>query len=397
MRWIKQLEFRLLWPFYISQIIQSIFLLTAAYWAVYFLSLGYSLAQISLLPTVMLLTTIIFEIPTGFLADLKGRKWTVVAGIFLGAVSIMLIPFVGLNFKFLMALYALMGVGVALASGASEAWVVDFLHWHAKPGVIPHYYAALHSFVNLGFIAAPLFASATIFLTGTLRYLWWIEGGMLFGTGLILAMFGREKRAGQAHSNLTVNVLWRRTITEFRGRPILALLAIVMFLLAIIFGAATLAWQPFLIAKGIPLVWFGILFAFTGVLAIVYPAVQRMVSAQIGSHRLLQLILMIQMVAFGLLLITPFVGVIILFFILQNLDSIKLPIFQPWLQEHVPSVARSTFGSAAVMVGAIGEGLGYLLAGQLAENASINAVWWLAAGLSALTVCALAIMRRRNF
>lgn len=390
MRWFRQLEFRLLWPFYISQIIQSIFLLTAAYWTVYFLSLGYSLAQISLLPTAMLLTRLIFEIPTGFIADWKGRKQTVVASIFLGAVCTALIPFVGLHLKLLIALYALMGFGAALASGAGEAWVVDFIHWHAKPSAIPHYYATLHSFINVGFIAAPLFASAIIFLTGALHYLWWIEGAMFFGAGFILVLFGKEKKVEQERSNLTASMLWRRTITEFRECPTFALLSLVMFLLAVIFGVTTLAWQPFLITKGVPLAWFGILFAFTGILAITYPAIQKMASVQMGNRRLLQLISIIQMIAFGILSITPFVGVIILFFVLQNLDSIKIPIFQPWFQEHMPSVARSTFGSIMAMVGAVGEGVGYLIAGQLAGVVSINAVWLFTAGLSALTVFVLA-------
>ena len=83
MRWIKQLELEILWPFYTSQIIQSVFKLTTIYWVVYFLSIGHSLAQISLLPIIMLLTSFVLELPTGFLADIRGRKWSVATAIFL--------------------------------------------------------------------------------------------------------------------------------------------------------------------------------------------------------------------------------------------------------------------------------------------------------------------------
>lgn len=397
MRWIKQLEFGLLWPFYISQVAQSIFTLTVAYWVIYFLDIGYSLIHISLLPTIMLFTTLILELPTGFLADLKGRKWTVITAIFLEASVLTLIPFIGLRFEILIGLYVLMGIGAALLSGASEAWVVDFLHWHTKSSVIPYYYAGLHAFVNIGFIIAPLLASVIFLLTGALHYLWWIEGIMLFGAGLILAIFGKEKRVEQTRFSLTLKFLYRETVAHFRERPILILMAAVMFFFAMIFGITTLAWQPFLQAKGVPLTWFGGLFAFAGTLAIVYPSIQKSLLARIGNQRLLQFISIIQMIAFGILAIIPFVGVIILFFVLQNLDSIKIPIFQPWFQKNIPSVARSIFGSIIAMVGAIGEGIGYILAGQFMEKVGFSMVWWFVAGLCVVIIIILGIIHRARY
>lgn len=389
MRFIKQLEFKILWPFYINQIIQSIFMLTTVYWVVYFLNIGYSLAQISLLPIVMLLTSLILELPTGFFADIKGRKWSVITAIFFEAVAVAFIPFAGLRFEILIGLYVLMGTGVALASGASEAWVVDLLHWHAKPKAVPGYYAALHSLINIGFIVAPLLASAIFFLTGMLHYLWWIEGIMFFAAGLILLIFGKEKRMEHNHSKLTITSLYRKTMLQFRERSELLFMIVVMFLFAIVFGMTTLVWQPFLQTKGVPLAWFGVLFAFTGVFAIAYPLIQKPIFTKIGNRRLLQIISAIQMIAFGFLIITPFVGVIILFFIIQNLDSVKIPIFQPWFQKHVLSVVRSISGSIIAIVGAIGEGIGYVLAGQFAERIGFSMVWWSAAGLCMLIVVVL--------
>ncbi|MBI5076960.1 MFS transporter [Candidatus Falkowbacteria bacterium] len=394
MRWIKRLELEILWPFYTSQIIQSIFILTTAYWVVYFLSIGYSLVQISFLPIVMLLTSFVMELPTGFLADIRGRKWSVVTALFLEAVAVAFIPFVGLQFEMLIILYVLMGIGTAFASGASEAWVVDLLHWHTKSNAIPSYYAILHSFINIGFIVAPLFASVIFFLIGELHYLWWIEGAMIFVAGLILCMFGEEKRAEHNQHKLTITLLYQKTMLQFRERPELLFMVIVMFFFAIIFGITTFAWQPFLQTKGVPVVWFGVLFAFTGVLAIAYPFIQKSIFSRIGNRRLLQFISIIQMIAFSLLAITPIVGVIILFFIIQNFDSIKMPIFQPWFQEHVLSVVRSISGSIIAMVGVIGESVGYLLVGQLAERLGFNVIWWFAAGLCALIVVVLIFARR---
>lgn len=393
MIWMKQFEFRLLWPFYASQMMRAIFALTAAYWVVYFLSLGHSLAHVSLLPTVMLFSSLALQLPAGLLADLHGRKRMVVTALFCDAVVMALIPFFGNRFEFLLALYILMGVGTALASGTTEAWVVDVLHWHEKQDAIPKFFAILHSFINIGFIVAPLLASVIFFFTGAMHYLWWMEGVMLFAAGAVLAIFAREKRMGHDDSPTTAGRLWRATITEFRTRPMLALLALLLFIFAMIFGLTSLAWQPFLMAKGISLIWFGVLFGLTGLLAIVYPLIQTHVNARINSRRLLQSISFIQMLVFFLLAMTPVVGVIALFIIFQNLDSIKFPIFQPWLQKHMPSAVRSTIGSAMAVVGAVGEGVGYLVAGQLAQTISVNAVWWFAGCVSAIAIFVLIRMR----
>ncbi len=396
MRWIKQLEFKLLWPFYISRIIQSVFMLSNVYWVVYFLGIGYSLAQISLLPTIMLFTVLIFEFPTGLFADLKGRKWSVIISTFLLAVATVSIPFVGLHFEILVILYVLMGVGTALASGASDAWVVDLLNYHNKSNNIPHYYATLHSLINIGFIIAPLLASVIFVLAGKLNYLWWIEGVMFLVVGLILLVFGKEKRIKQEQLKSTAISLCRKTIAQFCNDRILVFMVIIIFLFGIIFGMSTLIWQPFLYAKGIPLAWFGMLFAFTGILAIMYPIIQKVALTKIGNRRLLQLILIIQMLAFGVLAILPFTGIIVIFFLLQNLDSIKIPIFQPWFQEHVPSAVRSTLGSVVAMAGSIGEGFGYILAGQFVERFNFNAVWWSIAGLCAVAAIVLALAQHIN-
>jgi predicted MFS family arabinose efflux permease len=128
--------------------------------------------------------------------------------------------------------------------------------------------------------------------------------------------------------------------------------------------------------------------------SIAYPLIQKGLLDRIGNRRLLQFISIIQMIAFGILAIIPFVGIIILFFVLQNLDSIKIPILQPWFQKNVPSVARSTFGSIIAIAGALGEGIGYILAGQFIENIGFNIIWWFIAGLCFLITIILGFIRR---
>jgi len=98
-------EWQLLWPFYLSKFLQSIFLLTVPYWVIYFNKLGLSFSQISILASAHLLGIIIFEIPTGALADVLGRMLSVLMGIFLSSLLLSAIPFTN-NFIVLLGFVA---------------------------------------------------------------------------------------------------------------------------------------------------------------------------------------------------------------------------------------------------------------------------------------------------
>ena len=70
---------------------------------------------------------VIFEIPTGVVADTVGRRWSYLLSIvvlFLGTVGMVLF---GHDLVTFAAFNLLLGLGYTFASGALEAWVVDAL------------------------------------------------------------------------------------------------------------------------------------------------------------------------------------------------------------------------------------------------------------------------------
>jgi len=70
-------ELKLLWPFYLDAFLSPMLFFMPAFVVVYFRDLGFSLFQISLLTMMMPLSMFLFEIPTGAIADLYGRKFSV--------------------------------------------------------------------------------------------------------------------------------------------------------------------------------------------------------------------------------------------------------------------------------------------------------------------------------
>ena len=101
-------------------------LLQATVWttaAVYFISdakLGP--LQLVLLGTVMELSILVFEIPTGIVADAVSRRRSVLLGTTLMGVALVLTGTLP-SFPALLAAHALWGLGYTFTSGATEAWV----------------------------------------------------------------------------------------------------------------------------------------------------------------------------------------------------------------------------------------------------------------------------------
>lgn len=100
---------------------------------IYFLSKGFSYAQIGLETSVMVLGGFLFEVPTGVVGDKISRKLSVLIGFTIHAFGSVILLFLR-NFPMLL-LYALISsLGAAFVSGSFEAWLFDDLKYIGKEG-----------------------------------------------------------------------------------------------------------------------------------------------------------------------------------------------------------------------------------------------------------------------
>ena len=86
--------------------------------------LGLTPLQLSLIGTVLMLTTLLFELPTGVIADVYGRKRSVLLG---GALIGVCFVLVSLGHSFTLILLGAFSeaLGGTLISGALDAWIAD--------------------------------------------------------------------------------------------------------------------------------------------------------------------------------------------------------------------------------------------------------------------------------
>ncbi len=100
--------------------------ITSAIWVLYLAFRGMSLIEIGLLESIYHITGLIFELPTGALADLYGRKFCVVLGRVVNVISCILMITSSSFFGFAIS-FVLSCAAMNLNSGAAEALVYDSL------------------------------------------------------------------------------------------------------------------------------------------------------------------------------------------------------------------------------------------------------------------------------
>lgn len=145
--------------FYIINFLQLLTTeLTGTCLILYLLSKNLSLYHCNILMIVFYLTIFVCEIPTGIIADLYGRKISVVLGFLLYTIS--LIIFITSNSFIMFVLSQIIsGIAITLESGALEAWAIESLDIYNDSTSINELFSKSYSYSYLagilcGFISA---------------------------------------------------------------------------------------------------------------------------------------------------------------------------------------------------------------------------------------------------
>lgn len=100
--------------------------ITSAIWVLYLAFRGMSLVEIGILESIYHITGVLFELPTGVIADVYGKKSSVVTGRIVSVISCILMITSDSFFGFAIA-FCLSSASMNLNSGAAEALVYDSL------------------------------------------------------------------------------------------------------------------------------------------------------------------------------------------------------------------------------------------------------------------------------
>lgn len=367
---------------------------------------GLNPLQLTLLGTVLEITTLIFQVPTGVWADAYSRRLSVILGIMLMGIAFVIEGFLPYFFAILLAQIP-WAIGSTFWSGALEAWIADEM---ADDQRIAQVYLRG---AQIGLVGSLLGVPVSVALASIHLNIPIVTGGILFivvGIFLILAMpEHRHQQSTQEEGQALANMgqALKESWHLIRRRPVL----ITMLLVAIFFGLFSEGFDRLWTAHVLadfqlptaghfqPIVWFGLISILSTLSSLgVTELVRRYVplDKHLFVARCLFSVVSVMVVAlliFGLS--NNFFVAIAAYLVASSLREIVGPIYTTWVTQHTPSGIRATMLSVSGECDAFGQIAGGPAVGAIGTFASLRvAMVVIAAALSPVLPLLLRTLRQ---
>ena len=346
---------------------------------------GLDIMQVLLTNSAFTLGSMVFEIPTGVVADTVGRRVSLLlclVTLFVTTLLYVAIAWRGWGFWAFMWVSVFLGLGYTFYTGAVDAWLVDALQATGYTEPLEPVFARGQMAFGVGMLLGTIGGG----LLGQIHlYIPYLVRAAIVVPLFALAWF-RMPELGYTPRALElrrVPVEMRRVFVQGMEyglrhpvvRPVmLASLVSVSFM---IFGFYS--WQRyFLDLLGRDLVWVdGVISALVGLSLIVGNALvaplSRVVRTRTGLLMVSAGAQAVLAVACGLL--TNFFVVVSLYFLYGVAIGIAMPVKQAYLNAHIPSAQRATIISLDSMFASSGGVLGQTVWGWVARTRSLGTAW----------------------
>ncbi len=366
---------------------------------------GLDIQQVLLTNAAFTLGSMVFEIPTGVVADTLGRRVSFLlclATLFVTTLLYVAIAWRGWGFWAFVWVSVFLGLGYTFYTGAVDAWLVDALQATGYTQPLEPVFARAQMFFGAGMLVGTIGGG----LLGQIR----LDIPYLVRAAIVIPLFVLAWR-GMPELGFTPRALeLRRVPAEMRRvfieglsyglkhrvvRPVM--LASLVGMSFMIFGFYS--WQRyFLDLLGRNLVWVdGVISSLVGLSLIAGNALvgplSRVVRTRTGLLMLSVVVQAALVVACGLL--TNFYVVVGLYLLYGVAIGLAMPVKQAYLNAHIPSAQRATIISLDSMFGNTGGVIGQSVWGAVARVRSIG-IAWAYSGLTLLLSVPLYWIARRS-
>ncbi|MFA6475179.1 MAG: MFS transporter [Patescibacteria group bacterium] len=367
--------------------------LTATIYSLYLLRNGLDLFQVNLVNTVFMLGSVIFEIPTGALADYAGRKISVLLsfaclpigfGIYYFSSSIGWFMFAELWIAF----------AVACLSGALDAWVIDQIQ-----------HQGYTSKTDLVFSHGGIASGLALLLGGVIgAQLGNISLGLPFGFGaifgLLVLLFTYWGMMETINHTKRRQFHWLTGVKSIRHafNPVVIWLLLATGVANFAFQPLNMYWSPRVMEMTNHQVWL-LSYVWIGVsLSLMLGAylAQRFTKFTMSQHWLFVITTLILALPIIIIASTSVVSTLLSgFFIYEIGRGLLTPLHKSFLNKHIPANERATLLSFDSLISKLCAGAGLILFGYLARQYSIS-LTWLLAGLILLFLIPLYYYATKN-
>jgi len=364
----KKDELKHLWPFYAERFIAHLLYFAPAFWILQF-NQYLSLFQIGILFSILSVSSFIFEIPTGAIADLYGRKFSVLLGYFLTALAVIFLSFVR-NFSFLIFVFFLWGIAGTFISGAKESWVVDNLNYKRKKHLVKEFFIKEQSIILISLFLSGLLGAYVVSKLGL--NIIWVFASFSYLITAILLIFIKEHKITKEKTNKLSDLFKqsKKSIKYAWGHHVLFFFIFATFFIMFrdSFGG-DLVWQPFLKNLGLPIYLFGFVFSASTLMGALIPFVSGKLLKIFKTERryLIFLLIVTAILDFSVIFINSYIIALVILFLMFASIFMSMPVSQGFFHSYIPGKIRATVTSLNSMVIALAYALSYPLSGYLAD------------------------------
>ena len=359
-------------PFYLESVIFNLFFILMPFETLYFLSIGLAPTQIGIIIAMWPLAMLLTDIPTGAIADIYGRKFSVIFGFLLSGLLFMAIPFTS-NYYWFLVIYAILGIANTFMTGSYDAWVIDLLKSKNLNSKIKSYFSKYHILLNISIVFAGLMGTFLVGLLG-LNVIWFCSSFAFLASSIIL-LFAKEKYDKQKFISIKksfTNAFFqtKRAILFSFKHHVLFYLTFASFILAIACNFDEfITWTPLLKQFSLPDSWFGYLLSSSSIVGALALMFSNKLSKKLGDKKSLILITLLGALAGILILIANnLIMLIFLFLSTYFLANIIIPIRANYFHKFIPSKMRATIGSIDSTLNSLGSIIFFIIAGFLIDK-----------------------------
>ncbi len=309
----------------------------------FYIHRGVSIDQIFYLSIVWSLTSLSFEVPTGYLADRFGRRQTILLG---GALMLLssALAFFSHGFWMFVMVFILMSASFCCFSGTDEAIVYDGLVELGEERGATKYSGYIESADNVFNMIIPVIGAWIA------RDLQETHFQILIILDMVSTMLGMYFLSRLVEPQHTMSLLkkeagiWQESKTLIRQDPFLLRIA---FNKALIFIGAFIIWrvhQPFLREYGVSTIWIGIFYGLLHASVFLLKRRVGMIEDRLGSVRVLRwsgFVMIASCVIAALFLPNAWVLAVGLLTIIA-IENVRGPVITHIINRRVSSRARAT-------------------------------------------------------
>jgi len=303
----------------------------------FYLAKGLSFFEIFLLTSVASVTTVIFEVPTGAVSDRFSRKFSLVIGSILCGISLLVFVYAP-NFIYMVIAEVIFSIGITFRSGTEQAILYDSL----KNNDLVHRYAQIEgkarSYAFYAQAVGSLLAGFLFEINMSLPF--FISVIFMFIAAIIACFFVEPLINKKTISENYISQVKESFKFTFSNKKVFSIILFsVTFML--FYRVGFNYFQPYMQSVGIKTRYFGLIFFFFNIVA-GYASKHTQEFINLTKPRSMMALCLLLVVSFIMLgFIKLPIGIIFLF-LQQFARGYRMPVFQKYINKHIPSDKRAT-------------------------------------------------------